>query len=65
LVGGKVHKVSHPFDLVDVPSTPRLKTSKCENFAEKAAFQRLYLSTNVKKLVMKWNILSTLRLIRV
>jgi hypothetical protein len=64
LVGGKVHKVNHPLDLVDVPSIPRLKTSKCENFTEKAAMQRLYISPNIKKFKMKWNVSSTVGLIR-
>lgn len=59
-----MHKFNHPLDLVDVPSIPRLKTSKCENLTEKAAMQRLYLSPNIKKFIMKWNVSTTMGLIR-
>ena len=59
-----MHKVNQPLDLVDIPSIPRLKTSKYENFKEKAAMQRLYLSPNIKKFVMKWTVSLTLGLIR-
>jgi len=59
-----VHKVNNPLDLVDIPSIPRLKTRKCENFKEKAAMHGLYLSPNIKKFVMKWAVSSALGLIR-
>jgi len=59
-----VHKVNHPLDLVDIPSIPRLTTSKCEYFTEKAAEQRMYISPKIKKFKMKWNVSSTVGLIR-